>query len=170
MKWIAPEIPEKATLCSVCKSYQLPLRNIVSQGSLYVALLGFLASCILYIYSYLSKIAGDLSDDKVSILSFDSDGPSNYLNRGPRRVFLLRAEVQHKDHDYKVDHIMNIMSNIEPDQLLTVGQETPFYVPRFDSEEHWQKFKKSNHYKRETIARLPGGLSEQIAIKGRSSW
>ena len=23
---------------------------------------------------------------------------------------------------------------------------------------------------RETIARLPGGLSEQIAIKGRSSW
>ena len=24
--------------------------------------------------------------------------------------------------------------------------------------------------KDETIARLPGGLSEQIAIKGRSSW
>ena len=35
---------------------------------------------------------------------------------------------------------------------------------------NWFHLRDKRYEKKETIARIPGGLSEQIAIEGRNSW
>jgi len=104
---------------------------------------------------------------------------TNKFKERIEEVYKLRCHVVHDgrldlvtpgDLLFTEDLLVNVLENLLRHPKLFQSKDGLIKFADLVGAEHMLGQKSRIRPKTETIARLPGGLSEQIAIKGRSSW
>ena len=87
-------MPDGASLCKECKTYQANWRNWIPHVGASIALLTFIIAGISYTAQSISKqVAEWTAEDKIQVAYLNSRGATSYLNVGDNEVIIMQQEL-----------------------------------------------------------------------------
>jgi len=113
------EIPERANICHVCRSYQNRNKNRISYIASIGGFIGILIAAVTYVTTQLFSIYNEITwKDGLEIIYYDYGGTSLFNNIGDGDIFISHAEIYYRTEDVDRSIRHEIAKNIKRGNVL----------------------------------------------------
>lgn len=135
------ELPEGATLCCACHTYQRRLRRYFQISGVAVTVLSVSASAALFIWTKVGELIDKWYPPDIQVIAFSSQRNSVFFNPGTTEMFLKEVRITARDLPQERDWVIPVYKAIPPGGHLAIrGDPVPTWEYRWGNRENWETF------------------------------
>lgn len=133
------ELPEGATLCRACHTYQRPLRRYLQTSGVAVTVLSVLTSAVLFIWEKVGELTDEWYPPDIQVIAFSSQRDSVFFNPGVTEMFLTELRIATRDLPREQSWVVPVYKAIPPRSHLAMhGDPAPTWEYQWGNRENWE--------------------------------